>query len=271
MIIPLDSDSDVKLKDVGETDVVVNRAVVPDDSPPAYFHSESQVVVSPAEVPPPPIPTTSKPTNFLSLSRGNESIKGTYVIDPRIKIPQFLLPPLAADETEVTRRNVFLHTSNGSINVDFFVVGDGDSKQKVDILLKSSNGSVSAKLHASHTARPPVNLKAQSSNGAITLHIPRSFRGPLTICSRNGSIRFSDALSADLTTFNEVNRTRRCFVGDFSDWADQPEGWMGDEVNVESLNGSVKIHYDAETSRGATDGGSKGKGKSTFLGRLLGL
>ncbi|KAJ7913065.1 14-3-3 domain-containing protein [Mycena leptocephala] len=37
---------------------------------------------------PPPIPTTIKPTTFLSLSRGNNSIEGTYVIDPCIKIPQ---------------------------------------------------------------------------------------------------------------------------------------------------------------------------------------
>jgi hypothetical protein len=68
------------------------------------------------------------------------------VIDPRINIPQFLLPPLAADETEATRKNVFLHTTNGSIDVAIHVVGDGDSKQKVEIALKSSNGGIATRL-----------------------------------------------------------------------------------------------------------------------------
>jgi hypothetical protein len=56
----------------------------------------------------------------------------------------------------------------------------------------------------------------------------------------------SDALAANLTTFNEVNHMRRCFVGEFSDWIDYPEGWIGDEINIESSNGSVKLLYDAE-------------------------
>jgi hypothetical protein len=64
-----------------------------------------------------------------------------------------MLPPLAADETEATRRNVFLHTSNGSMDVDLFVVGgdtEGDPKQKrVNLSLKSSNGSTVARLVSS--------------------------------------------------------------------------------------------------------------------------
>jgi len=271
MILTLDSDSDAKLKDVEQSDTIVNRAAVPDDPPPAYSNSQSQAIAGPINnIPLPviPIPGSVKPTNFLSLSRGNGSIKGTYVIDSRIKIPQFLLPPLAADETEATRRNVYLHTSNGSIDADFFVVGDGDYKPKVNILVKSSNGSIVARLHAPAAPRPPICFRGLTSNGTLTIHLPRSFRGPVIVRTRNGSVRFSDALSADLTTFNEVNQTRRCFVGDFSDWTDQPEGWIGDEIEVESSNGSIKMQYDAEPS--GWDVGSKGKGKGLFA-RLLGV
>jgi len=267
MIIPQDSDS--KLKDVGQSDVIVNRAAVPDDPPPAYSNSQSDSQpLAKAAAPLPLIPAV-KPTNFLALSRGNNSIKGTYVIDPRIKIPQPMLPPLAADETEATRRNMYLHTSNGSIDVDLFVVGDGEYKQKVNISFKSSNGSISARLNTPATIRPPINLKAQSSNGTVTIHVPRGFRGPVLLTSRNGSIRFSDALSVDLTTFNEVNHTRRCFIGDFSDWTetDQQEGCMGDELELETSNGSIKVQYAAEAS---SDAGSKGKGKGLFA-RLLGV
>ncbi|KAJ7880678.1 hypothetical protein B0H13DRAFT_1630296, partial [Mycena leptocephala] len=77
-----------------------------------------------------------------------------------------------------------------------------------------------------------------SSNGTVTIHLPRTFRGPLHLTTRNGSGRFSDALKAALTTFSEVNSTRRCFVGDFSDWTE--------EISVESMNGNVKVGYEVE-------------------------
>jgi hypothetical protein len=269
MILTLDSD--VKPKDIEQSDIIVNRATIPDDPPPAYSKPQPELppVAGPATVPLAviPIPDSVKPSNFLSLSRGNTQIKGTYVIDPRIKVPQPLLPPLAEDETETTRRNLFLHTSNGSIEAEVFIVGDGDHKQKVNMLVKSSNGSVVMKLHTS-AARPPINIRAQSSNGSVTIHLPRSFRGPVTVSTRNGAIRFSDALSAELTTFNEVNKTRRCFIGDYSDWTDQPEGWMGDELSLETMNGGIKVQYDVEAS--ASNSASKAKGKGLFA-KLLGV
>ncbi|KAJ7181975.1 hypothetical protein C8R46DRAFT_1186849 [Mycena filopes] len=273
MIIAVDSD----IKSIQQLDIVVNRATVADDPPPAYTTDSK----APSKTPPasgfgveplPPqaqpltVPNTVKPTNFLSLSRGNQSIKGIYVIDPRIKIPQSLLPPLAADETESTRRNVFLHTSNGSIDVALFVVGDGDHKQKVNMLLKSSNGYIVAKLHtAASAARPPVKLRVQSSNGSVTIHVPRSFRGPVTLRTSNGSTRLSDAVAAALTTFTEAKGTRRCFIGDFSDWTDMDagSGWAGDELEVEASNGAIRLLYE--------DGGGKGNEGKGNIRKAVGV
>ncbi|KAJ7488127.1 hypothetical protein FB451DRAFT_1025378, partial [Mycena latifolia] len=216
-----------------------------------------------------PIPADVKPTNFLSLHRANGSLKGAYIIDPRVRIPAAMLPPLAPEEAEAgARRNVFLHTSNGSIDVDLFMLADADVKGKVDMLIKSANGSITARIHAPTPARPPIHLKANGANGSITLHLPRSFRGPVTIRARNGSVKFSGALTAQTTTFGEAERTRRCFVGEFADWA-EGEVWGGDEVTIEAANGSVKLQYDVEADR---DGGGAGreKGKGLF-GRLLGF
>ncbi|KAJ7770014.1 hypothetical protein B0H16DRAFT_1517057 [Mycena metata] len=293
MIITVDSD----VKDIQQLDIIVNRATVADDPPPAYTNDSTTDNDAKSPPPPPPpgtaepspppspppqlasvtVPPSVKPTNFLSLSRGNQPIKGTYVIDPRIKIPQFLLPALAADETESTRRNAFLHTSNGSIDVSLFVVGDGDYKQKANILVKSSNGSVVAKLHTTDTAtRPPVKLCAKSSNGTVTIHLPRTFCGPVTLRTNNGAVRFSDAVAAELTTFSEAQRTRRCFVGDFSGsgWTGEAAGWRGDEVEVETSNGGIRLQYVDGAHGGETGegGGAEGKGKNkgTFLGRLFG-
>ncbi|KAJ7624256.1 hypothetical protein DFH06DRAFT_1445927, partial [Mycena polygramma] len=211
-----------------------------------------------------------KATNFLSLNRDNESIKGTYAIDPSVKVPEFLLPPLAAGETEATRPNVYLHTTNGSIDVNVFLVGCGDAKRRVDIVLESSNGSISVKLHDAHAhTRPPINLKARSVSGNITLHIPHSFRGPLTFTSHNGALRFPGALAGHVTTFGDADHMQRCFVGDFADWAQQPEGWMCDEIDVKTENGAVKVQYDG-AEMGTGTAGLVGK-KHTFLGKLFAL
>ncbi|KAK7046445.1 hypothetical protein R3P38DRAFT_2873838 [Favolaschia claudopus] len=270
----LTPDSDVKAKEIGQqSDVIVNRAeAVTDDPPPAYSRPSPAPGSAATNTPNSPLPPDSvKPTNFLSLHRSNTPIKGVYVIDPTIKIPPPMLPPLAQDETEATRRNVYLQTSNGTVDVELFVVagtsGGNEVKQKVNMFVRSSNGAIITKLHAGPIpSRPPINLTALTSNGSVNIHLPRSFRGPLTIRTRNGSIRFSDALNADLTTFNEVNQTRRCFIGDFADWTE--EGWAGDEVSIESSNGSIRLQYDAESP---SDAGSKGSGKSKGLfARLLG-
>ncbi|KAJ7078144.1 hypothetical protein B0H15DRAFT_933823 [Mycena belliarum] len=266
------------LKDVKQPDVVVNRAAVPDDPPPAYStppaqpkaesapKSEAQPLESEAQ----PLAETSdalpqlrtfevsadvKPTNLLSLSRRNGFVKGTYVIDPRVKIPQAMLP-LLADEADGVRRDVFLHTSNGPIDADLFVFGKG----RVEMHLKSTNGPVTGRIHAPDPARAPIRTSVQSSKGLITLHLPRTFRGPVTVCARNGSVKFSGALQTQVTTFAEGAKTRRCFIGVFADWA-EGEAWAGDEVSIESEKGSVKLQYDDEP-----DGAKKG----SFLGRIFG-
>ncbi|KAJ6571387.1 hypothetical protein B0H19DRAFT_1129878 [Mycena capillaripes] len=256
----LTSNPDPSGKDFPQSNIIVNRAAVPDDPPPAYFKSQSPIAGPSVErsLPPvpSPIPDSAKPINFLSLSRPRGSIKGTYVIDPRIDIPQSLLPPLAADEiSEATRRNVYLHAGKGSINVDLFVVGDGPHhdlkpRRRVDIMLNAADKSIKARLHASSPSRLPINLKAQAK-GSITLHIPRFFHGPVTVRTRKGSLKIRpsdrDGLAANLTTFSEANHTHRCFVGDFSDWVklEGPEEWGGDEIEVESFHGKVKLQYDS--------------------------
>ncbi|KAJ6464329.1 hypothetical protein DFH09DRAFT_957823, partial [Mycena vulgaris] len=203
-----------------------------------------------------------KSTNFLSLSRTNDSIKGTYVIDPRVEISPSMLAPLAPDESEATRRNVFLHTKNGTINVNLFVVGDANAKgNRVEMMLTSLNGAVTARIHAVSSGRAPFHLTAQSSNGDVTLYLPQSFLGPVTLRTCNGSIRTSDVLAAATTTFSEADHTRCCFVGDFSEWTEDG-AWAGDEVHVESSNGNVKLKYDTEVPE------EKGKG---LFGRLFGL
>ncbi|KAJ7214397.1 hypothetical protein GGX14DRAFT_392427 [Mycena pura] len=260
-----------------KVDITVKGAEVPavifpvEDPPPYAAGSPSPLgvtPVAPANLP----PENVKPTNYLSISRSNENIKGVYVIDPCIKIPLSLLPPLAADENDASRRNLYLQTSNGTIDADLWVAGAGQDKETckgpVRMLAKSSNGSVTVRLHtpAPAVTRQPVHLTVSTSNGGVIVHVPRTFRGPLTVHTRCGSVKLSPTLAATTTTLSEVAGTRRCFVGDFADWAQAPGEWGGDELNVDTSNGSIKLRFDVEGQDAMG-----GKGKGSFIGRLLGF
>ena len=87
-------------------------------------------------------------------------------------------------------------------------------------------------------------MTANAHNGNINLRLPRSFRGPLTITTLHGSVRFSPDVAATVTTFSDV-RTKKCFLGDYSTWRDG-EAWSGDEAVIDSRNGSVRIQFDDE-------------------------
>lgn len=95
---------------------------------------------------------------------------------------------------------------------------------------------------------PPFHLSALARDGSIQIHVPRSFEGPITITVRDGSVQFSDELSPLVATLSEVNKERnkirRCFVGMLPQ---SDEAWVGDEVEVFTRDGSVKILYEDET------------------------
>ncbi|KAJ7795178.1 hypothetical protein B0H14DRAFT_2920643 [Mycena olivaceomarginata] len=245
--------------------IVVDRATTApqDDSPPAYVPPESQAATtSEQQLVPPTTPVTVKPTNFLFVKRdigSFGSIRGTYVIDPRIKIPQSMLPPLAAGETEAMRQNVFLQT-DGNIDVDLFVLGDADTKRSLNMFLQSTQGNIEARIHAASTARPPIYITAATAH-CITLHLPRTFRGPVTVRKTSDwcSIHISESLRAGMMPISEANGTWRSFVGTLDGWTDEGK-WAGDEVRLENSSsfGYVKLRYDVEPDLPGAQSSSKG-------------
>ena len=116
---------------------------------------------------------------------------------------------------------------------------------------KSSKGQV----------RLAVRLFTRSYNGSVQVQLPRSFRGPIRIRTINGSTHFSAAMQAHLKTFSELDHVQRSFLGHFnpSQW-DIGSPWEGDELSIESKNGSVKVSYDDESQ------GARGQ---SFLSKLL--
>lgn len=101
------------------------------------------------------------PTNFAKIRRTNESIKGKFVIDPGLSIPDGVLsyPEAAAHEhdpeytvSEGPRKNLQLESINGSINVDVWLIDCEEDVSRVEELkraeleVSSKNGSVSLRL-----------------------------------------------------------------------------------------------------------------------------
>ncbi|RDB27605.1 hypothetical protein Hypma_003798 [Hypsizygus marmoreus] len=259
IIVPKDAKS-------AEAEAAPKAVGTPSDPPPTYTSETPPEASGPSSAPLISPQPAIKRSNYVSISRTNEAVKGTWYLDPALTIPAALLPPLVGDDTEDTRRNFNLQSSNGQIDADITIAPydpSTDSKKlgrRTTMYARSSNGNIAVKVHDPKSPRRPIYINAYSSNGGVSVSLPRSFEGLIGIKTHNGSSKFSAETSAQLTTFSDVNKMRRCFIGDYSKMADNQE-WTGDEVAVETYNGSVKLQYVDEVSE-------PGKG---FFGRLFGL
>jgi len=223
-----------------------------------------------ASLQPSPSPSLAKAVNYVSISRLHSSVKETLIIDPSVFVPPSLRPPLLPGETEETRQNLRLESTHGDVYADVTLVDNSEiplelasqqRNKRVIMSMQSTHGAITAKIHGSPN-RTSFVLRAQSSNGNIFLHIPPTFQGPIIISYRHGSVTFSDRVDQNLTTFGEADNTRRCFLGDFSEWDD---ACGGDEIIIDLRHGNVKIHYDDD------EVGSPVKSRPTFLNRIFGF
>ncbi|KAF8957386.1 hypothetical protein BDZ97DRAFT_1846538 [Flammula alnicola] len=246
-----------------------------DDPPPGYTPQEVQIATASTTNQPISVPDI-KPSNFIHLSRPNSSVKGTWLIEPTLNIPSAFLPPLPSGETDETRKNIFLESRNGSVDADIFVVPTSTEAlarikhhKRVYIHTTSRNGSVTTKIHEvtplnTVESRLPLVITSHSANGRVSVYLPRSFHGPIRVKTMNGSVRFSNSVQTLLTSFSDIDRTQRSFLGHFdpSEWEEGAE-WTGDELSVDAFNGSVKVYFDDEVN---SSGNSKTQG---FFGRLF--
>ncbi|KAG2358137.1 hypothetical protein BDR07DRAFT_1338043 [Suillus spraguei] len=172
-------------------------------------------------------------------------------------------------ESEVDRKNLSLHSKNGSIKAEMWLLGAQDaqpfdskrSTKRTMLNISSDCGSITASVHTIHRVAPFL-LTISTKNGGVTVTLPRSFHGLLLLKVRNGSASLSDTLSANCTHLSQVDLTRRYFVGDFS-MVDESD-WTGDELRVEARHRNIKIKYvEEQTSADDTN-------KGGLLSRLFG-
>lgn len=212
-----------------------------------------------------------KTVNYVYIIRTHSSVRETLIIDPSLFVPLFLRPQLSSGETEETRKNLKLESTHGDVHADITLAVNTNTEihsskmnSQVTMQMQSTHGAITAKIHGEPN-RPSFLLHAQSINGDIRLHIPRDFHGPILVTYRHGFARFSDSINQHLTTFGEIDDTRRCFLGDFSQWRDTGEGWAGDKLTLDVKHGNVKIHYDDDAL------GSPVKTRPTLLNRIFGF
>lgn len=106
----------------------------------------------------------------------------------------------------------------------------------------------------------PFSLTATAPHGSVGLLLPRSFEGLLCLATRHGSIALSDALVQHATQLSQVGDTRRYFVGNFELLGDK--AWLGDQVEVEAVHGSIRMRY--------VDEALDGRRRKGLLSRLFG-
>jgi len=136
------------------------------------------------------------------------------------------------------------------VNADVWVVGwddtspldDAERRERVEkpvlVELKAHHSSVKFKLFANCIKRP-VRIHAHSHHGSINMVLPPSFRGPVTLDSKNGSITLSDAIKARLTMFSDVGGVRRCFIGNLTEEGYGKDEWKGSTLDASSHHGGL--------------------------------
>ncbi|KIO21614.1 hypothetical protein M407DRAFT_28822 [Tulasnella calospora MUT 4182] len=190
---------------------------------------------------PPPTSPPSARVNHLSIYRHNDSVRGSYTVDVDLVVPPQLLPDAVPGEA---LNNLKLTSNNGSVTADVVLVGRGD--KRASLLAESKNGSVKFKVLSRRDC--PFRLVAQSSNGTVTVYIPRDFIGPITSSTDNGGLDLSDAVKPNYYPFSEDRKAVKGFIGDwtssgYGDILQSGAEWTGDELVVGSKNGRVKVYY----------------------------
>ncbi|KAG8216598.1 hypothetical protein J3R82DRAFT_6784 [Butyriboletus roseoflavus] len=240
-----------------------------EEPPPSYSSqadSEDSVAISSQAL---PLARTfnTKPTNFLSLFNEHDTIRGEFVIDPSIRIPSSMLPPLGDGKTEDDRKHLSLRSKFSSVHAEIWLLGsprdsviDTHKFRRTTIALTSNHGSIRAQVQTMDGAAP-FSLTATATHGSIRLALPRSFQGLLSLSTRHGSIAVSDLLVQNATQLSQVGTTRRYFIGDFQLLGENE--WQGDQAEIDAVHGYIRVKYIDELGEGR-------RRKKGLLSRLFG-
>ncbi|KAF4582536.1 hypothetical protein EYR38_002662 [Pleurotus pulmonarius] len=206
--------------------------------------------------------------NLVSLLRNSSSIKGHFAINPFMHVPGNLLASLPESENssnQFSRKlNLRLDVQNGGIDVDIHLLGDaarageGGRKERAFLHLEVKDGyeqgldkfPLVTRIHTPDLARPPFHLVANAVNGYVSLHLPNSFHGLLTVHVQAGDlekhIEIASGLMAHAVLLRETPDSRSYFVGEMGGWVKDENNWEGDEIVASVEHGLVRAQFEDE-------------------------
>ncbi|KAF8920587.1 hypothetical protein CPB85DRAFT_1428665 [Mucidula mucida] len=242
-------------------------------SPPIPYPHPASTPTPYTQSPIPPTPTSPPGTpgrNYISVFRHLNSTFEDFCINPCFNVPLNQRPPLQSGETEVSRKNLNIGTTCGTIDSRVTVVGDDPTtpptkKVRCTIQVKNKVGPTNISLYASNSPhRHAVFLRVFSRAGPMDIHLPRSFIGIISVTGV-GPLTFSNGILPAIHSLSNSFTGRRYFVGDMSTspWNEGSEhNWIGDECVLEATLGPVYIGYNDEAKQDAIVGNGTNIGRS---------
>lgn len=200
-------------------------------APPAYTERTGSTSQNPARRYPAP------PSNLVGIAKSYGAVKGTWVVNTDLAVPEALLPSLSDLGSPKERPNLHLSTATGEIKVTIYLAST--TRRKAKINLSTGYGAVEA--HVLHRDnKQPFNLVVFSSYGNMKITVPRDFVGPLRCVTGWGEITYSEELQKNVMTLSKD----MAFVGDLgrSGFVDF-ESWKGDEADIKTSYGNIYVQY----------------------------
>lgn len=147
------------------------------------------------------------------------------------------------EKKETTQSGWFSADFDAVWGVDFHICRTeslGNGKMEFDF--KTGFGDITADVR-SGGCRIPFLFNAITTSGDVTVYLPRSFAGYLSLSTEMGSITLSEGLRSSSTTLAKVDSTSWYFIGS-SKWdSDYTEKWVGDMITAVSELGDIKLAY----------------------------
>jgi len=219
----------------------------PEGPPPSYTDAGAHAGPSTQRaLPEEPLPDVQA-TNFLVISKKHDSVKGTFVIDPTMHVPDELRgEPRLSASSDGTKKNLVLESVHGSINADVWIVSGASTgrvrERPASMVASSTHGSLTMRLHADCSVQP-FSLLAKTKHGSVNVSIPPSFIGPVKLKTVHSSIILSSAAKSRLTIFSDVSGVKTCFVGDHVKAGYGNSIWDGPFVELDCVHGRMKLSF----------------------------
>ncbi|CDR98960.1 uncharacterized protein SPSC_06254 [Sporisorium scitamineum] len=202
----------------------------------------------------------------------NASIKKTLAIGasaPDASPPIYDRP--RAEDEENNAASCVLVTKSSPISATVHIVKEAKTQATTESGKKSAEkpilvsaktgsvGSISLSVPSYHGARP-LNIRAKSYNGNITIHLPTSFCGLLNWTSETGTLKVSKTMQQRFKSLDNPPHKHR---GTAKIVPSTASGLRGDVCTVTNRHGSITIKEYDEGSGSA--GGEAGGDKSCVI------